>query len=193
MFHDDSNSDSFIRDLIRRKARQLVGRAGFTKFDVEDIAQELYLKLVKHLGAFDPDQGHLHAFVTTVVERHVATMLRDKRAAKRDHRRISSLNVMVEITDEQPTELAQTVSRRELEARLGCHRRSQEEITQLAIDLADLIATLPEPWRRLLELRKSRSMAQAAREMGVPRTTLNDWMRFIRLRFEQAGMRDYLK
>jgi len=29
--------------------------------------------------------------------------------------------------------------------------------------------------------------------MGVPRTTLNDWMKRIRRRFESAGLRDYLK
>jgi hypothetical protein len=28
--------------------------------------------------------------------------------------------------------------------------------------------------------------------MGVPRTTLNAWMRRIRRQFEQAGMREYL-
>ena len=29
--------------------------------------------------------------------------------------------------------------------------------------------------------------------LGVPRTTLNDWMRRIRRRFENAGMQDYLE
>ena len=63
----------------------------------------------------------------------------------------------------------------------------------MAIDLADVSATLPERWRILLELRKSQTMPEIARAMGVPRTTLNAWMHRIRQRFEKAGLRDYLK
>jgi len=63
---------------------------------------------------------------------------------------------------------------------------------QLAIDLADVIATLPESWQTLLELRKTQSMAEIANEMGVPRTTLNAWMRSIRNRLENTDIRDYL-
>jgi hypothetical protein len=35
-------------------------------------------------------------------------------------------------------------------------------------------------------------MAEIAEAMGVPRTTLNDWARLIRKRFEKAGLKDYL-
>jgi hypothetical protein len=28
--------------------------------------------------------------------------------------------------------------------------------------------------------------------MKIPRTTLNEWMKRIRVRFEEAGLRDYL-
>jgi DNA-directed RNA polymerase specialized sigma24 family protein len=45
----------------------------------------------------------------------------------------------------------------------------------------------------MLELRKSRTMVEIAEVMGIPRTTLNDWMRRIRQRFEKAGMQDYLE
>lgn len=99
---------------------------------------------------------------------------------------------MIEITDEGPTELAQTIGERELDARLGRRRRSEEELAQLALDLADVIATLPESWQKLLELRKTQTMPEIASEMGVPRTTLNERMRRIRQRFEKAGMRDYI-
>ena len=100
---------------------------------------------------------------------------------------------MIEITDEGPTELAQTIGERELDARLGRERRSEEELVQLALDMAEVIATLPESWQILLELRKTQTMTEIADELGVPRTTLNDWMRRIRTRFEKAGMQDYLE
>lgn len=43
------------------------------------------------------------------------------------------------------------------------------------------------------QLMESTSTAEAARQAGVPRTTLNDQVRALRRPFEQAGMKDYLK
>lgn len=189
----DPSDDRFTRGIIRRKVKQLIGRAGFTQQDREDLEQDLFVRVLQSLPKFNPDQAHRNKFITTVVERYVANILRNKQAEKRDHRRISSLNVMIEITEEGPTELAQTIGDRELDARLGRHRRAEEELNQLAFDLAEVMSTLPESWRTLLELRKSRTMQEAADEMGVPRTTLNDWVRRIRRRFENAGMQDYLE
>ena len=96
------------------------------------------------------------------------------------------------VANEGPTEWAQTIDERELDTRLGLESRSEEELAQLTLDLTELIATLPKPWRMLLELRKAHTMTEAARLMGVPRTTLYYWMRRIRQRFEKAGMKDYL-
>jgi len=195
MFNDDFNEkfDRFTRGIIGRKIKQLIGRAGFTKQDREDLEQDLFVRVLQSLPRFNPNVAHRNKFITTVVERDVVSVLRNKQAAKRDHRRISSLNVMIKITDEGPTELAQTIGDRELDARLGRECRSDEEQTQLAIDMADTIASLPEFWQTLLELRKTCTMQEAADNMGVPRTTLNDWVRRMRQRFEEAGMRDYLR
>jgi len=189
----DPSDDRFTRGIIRRKVRQLIGRAGFTQQDREDLEQDLFVRVLQSLPRFNPDVAHRNKFITTVVERYVANILRNKRAEKRDHRGVVSLNVMIEITEEGPTELAQTIGDRELDVRFGRDCRSEEELTQLTIDLADVIATLPEYWQTLLELRKTRTMRQVADKLGVPRTTLNDWMRRIRQRFEKAGMKDYLE
>ena len=186
------SDDPFTRGIIRRKVKQLIGRAGFTSSDREDIEQELWLKLIKHLPAFDPKKGTRQAFVVTVVERYAANIFRNKRAEKRDHRRACSLNVTIEFTRDGPTELAQTISDRELDARLGRDRRSDEERADLAMDLDNVIATLPEDWQTLLELRKTQTISEVAREMGVPRTTLNGRILRIRQRFEDAGLREYL-
>ena len=39
---------------------------------------------------------------------------------------------------------------------------------------------------------KTQSISAIAREIGVPRTTLNDTVRRLRQRFEAAGLRDYV-
>lgn len=194
MSNDNFNlgKDRFTRGLIRRKVKQLIGRAGFTEQDREDLEQDLFVRVLESLPRFNPDQGHRYSFVTTVVKGCAANILRSRQAKKRDDRQIRSLNVTVEIAGQGQIELAQIIDERPLDARLGRHRRPHIELAQLRMDLADLSATLPESWHTLLELRKTRTMTEAAREMGVPRTTLNNLMRRVRQRFEQAGLRDYL-
>lgn len=194
MGHDDYDQklDRFTCGIIRRKINQLIGRAGFTRQDGDDLQQDLFLRVLQSLPSFNSNQGHRNKFITAVVERHVANILRNKQAEKRDHRRISSLNVMVSIGEDEATELAETIGQRELNARRGCHPRSDEELAQLAQDLAEVIATLPAELRELAERMKTQSVAEIARNMGVPRTTLHESVRQLRQRFEKTGLKDYV-
>jgi DNA-directed RNA polymerase specialized sigma24 family protein len=144
------------------------------------------------LPSFDPNQAHRNKFITTVVERYVANILRDKRAGKRDHRRVSSLNVMIDVADEGPIELGETIGQRELDAQRGRYPRSDEELAQLVGDMADVMAKLPDELRDLAERLKTQTVSEIARDMGVPRTTLNESVRRLRRRFESAGLKDYV-
>lgn len=194
MSHDDTapRLGRFEFGIIKKKVRQIIGRAGFTKQDRQDLEQELIARLLHSLRSFDPKQAHRKAFVTAVVERDVANLLRDKQAEKRDHRRIGTLNVMIEVTEDGPTELAETIGEREFNARRCRDPRSAEDLAQLACDLAEIVAALPDELRDLAERLKTQSISAIARDVGVPRTTLNDTVRRLRQRFEQAGLRDYL-
>jgi RNA polymerase sigma factor (sigma-70 family) len=194
MFHDNTTSQlgRFEFGIVRKKVRQIIGRAGFMAQDREDLEHELFARLLQSLKCFDPNQSHRNVFVTAVVERDVANILRDKKAEKRNHRRISSLNVMVNITDEGPTELAQTIGQHELDVRRGRHPRSDEDLAQLVSDLADVMAKLPEELRDLAERRKTQTVSEIAREMEMPRTTLNESFRRLRRHGKSAGLKDYL-
>jgi RNA polymerase sigma-70 factor (ECF subfamily) len=188
----DKKLDRFTRGIIRRKINQIIGHAGLTRQDGDDLQQDLFLRVLQSLPSFDSNQGHRNKFITAVVERHVANILRNKRAEKRDHRRISSLNIMVSIGEDEATELAETIGQRELDAQRGRHPRSDEELAQLAQDMAEMIAKLPEELRDLAQQLKTHSVAEIARNMGVPRTTLHESVRRLRQRFENTGLKDYV-
>ncbi len=194
MPNDDCNDkfDPFTRGLIRRKVQQLIGKAGFTARDREDLEQQFYLRVLQALRSYDPAVAHERVFLTAVVDRQGANLLRDKQAAKRNQRRVVSLNVTVYVEGEGPTELAQMIGRRELDARLGLETRSEQELLERALDVAAVIASLPEPLRELAERRKSQTMQQIADAIGIPRTTLNERIRELRQPFERAGLKDYL-
>jgi len=185
--------DRQTAQIIHRCAAKLVGQAGIAQQDIESIRQDLTAHVLDKLAGYDPKLGHKNGFVSAVVQRRLISLLRSRQAEKRDHRRITSLNVKVAVEGETPTELGNMVSDRELDARLGRRRRSEQEIQSLASDMAKVIAELPPQWQRLLQLRVDHTMAEISKELGVPRTTLNSWMLQIRDVFQAAGLRDYLR
>lgn len=185
--------DRFAERLIHRKARQLARVPGFSPSDREDIAQELRLKLLMHSAGYDPQQGHRHAFVTALVERHAANLLRAKRAEKRDHRSVRSLSMqLADDAEEGPVELTDAISPRHLDARLGRASREEHELAELAMDVSEAIAGLPPELREVAQRLKTDTLSQIARDLGVPRTTLSDRVRKLRRCFEQTGLGDYV-
>lgn len=184
--------DPFTEGFVRKSARQLAGKFGFKRQDRDEIEQRLYVKLAKHLHSADSDEPTWKAFVAKTVRRHIATMIRDNQAEKRDHRRASSIHVVVNRKGEAPVELADTIGNHQNRPRCGGTRSSQN-LADLKLDLdASLNEMPPGKLREFCERLKYASISQVARDMGIPRTTLNAWLRKLRCRFEDSGLRDYV-
>jgi len=184
--------DRFTWGIVKRKARQLVGRPGVRRQDQSDIEQYLLLKVAQRAAAFDPSRGHSNVFVTTVVERAVANMVRDNCAEKRDPTRVCSLNAPIADNDGHPAELAELVGQREHDARQQRDPRSQQEHAELTNDVHTVIALLPDQLRELASRLQTMTVADIARETGMARSTINDRISELRRRFEKAGLREYL-
>jgi len=179
VFHDDKIVlDRFAQGIIRRKVQLLVSRAGFTKQDRQDLEQELVLRLLQSLEMFDPEQAHPNVFITTVIERAVAMILRKRRAKKRDGGVVCSLDQRQTKEGKSPEPIDP--------------RPSDQDTFDLASDLAEVLARLPDDLRALAERLKSQSLSQAARDLGVPRSTLQRQVQRLRRCFEDAGLRIYL-
>lgn len=170
--------DEFTKLVIRKKANQLVGRTGLRKRDRDDLEQELLLELVQSLPSFDPKKAHWNVFVTTVIERTAAQILRDRRAQKRDFTRTCSLEEIIE----QEENSEQHVADQERQW------RQQQEQTDLAIDLNEALAKLPDELRAVADLLKySCSIAQIARELGLGTSTVKRRIQELRVRLEEYG------
>jgi len=117
--------------LVRSKARQLVGRYGFTASDREDIEQELMLDLLQRLPRFDPSRAKRKTFINRVVDNAVASLVKRQKAEKRDYRRNGgSLSKDVEAPDGGLVERGDTLS-----ADTGQAGRSDEEGCLLVFDV----------------------------------------------------------
>ena len=66
MFYRNSYEgiDGYAADLIRHKARQLVGKAGLTEDDRQDLEQELMIDLLGRMKHFNPAKGKKTTFMT---------------------------------------------------------------------------------------------------------------------------------
>lgn len=191
---DGLSNDPFIKSVIQRKVRLVISVSSFDQHDREDLEQEIYIRVAKSVEQFDEKVGHLYPFICTLVQRHLANLVRNRGRSKRGPSRIGSLSLMVTLPDGGSTELSQLIGEDDRNRRLGRESRlSEQDLTDLQIDLAQEIAKLPEQWRHLLQRRQTQSMSEIARDLGVPRTTLNDWMRHIRSRFEAVGLDKYLE
>jgi RNA polymerase sigma factor (sigma-70 family) len=165
---------------VRRKARQLIGRAGFRAFDREDIEQELALRLWEGLRNFDPEAGSPGAFVATVLARAAHSLLRRRNSRKRGKGHVHC-SLATEYEDSEGN-----LTGDQTDLVLCGADRPHELAFDLAHDVAVVLAQLPPRLRELAEDLKHQSVAQIARRAGVSRSTIYGRIAELRAAFADA-------
>ena len=128
-----------------------------------------------------------------MVQRHLANVVRDRSVVKRATVGRVSLSKTIRGDDGGQIEMSQTLHHQDQDRRLGRERRlGEEELNDLRMDLSTFISKLPEKYQDILRRRQNQSITEISRDLGIPRTTLNDWMLQIRKLFEEAGFDRYL-
>lgn len=184
----------YALELIHHTARRLVGTAGFTRDDVEDIQQDLALELLERLSKFDPSKATYNTFVARVVERKVSKMIRHRLQKGRDYRREEySLNAEFSDRFGKRHQHAQMIGGEKGKRHLGREARSEIEQVELEMDVAAVLVDLPPDLRQVAEMLTTMPVAQVAQALGVPRATFYDnHLARLREAFEAKGLREYL-
>ena len=178
--------------LIRYKARQLIGSAGLTKSDLEDIEQELILDLLQRLPKYDSDKAGYKTFIARVVDHRIATIIEERTAGLRDWRLcITSLNDIVPLEEGVCGERLEAYDIDEYLRRTGRLSRNSAERLELSIDLGSVVASLKPELRMLCERLKTDSVTEISRDTGIPRTTLYGRIEELRNLFEDSGLKEY--
>ena len=184
---DDTQAQlEWTRHLIRCKVRTMVGRARLQQTDAEDLEQELYQRVLEGAPSFDRTRGDWHPFAATIIRRAASKMMRHRMAAKRNPYRVCSLNEPID-PREEAEELSKSISNNELNARLGKTGPTDQDLAEMGHDIESVLSELTEHERQLCELLKTCSVSEAARQLDVPRTTLQDQIRAIRESFKSRG------
>jgi RNA polymerase sigma-70 factor (ECF subfamily) len=164
----------YLTALIECKARQLVGKAGYTPDDIKDIEQDLTQDLLERLPKFDPGKASLNTFADRVVGHKFNSLMRKRQADIRDWRREAySLDEEIE-TDEGSTARNAFISQDEVDLRTGRYDRPEAERAQRAIDVEAVLEGLQPELRRVAVMLMTQPVAEVARELGIPRGTFRD-------------------
>ena len=147
----------FAARAIRYKARQLAGRHGFSRSEREDIEQELRLDLLRRLSKFNPAIAPWNVFVRTLVERQTATLVAQRRT------RIWTTDDAVLLIESRAVPL------------------------DTVLDTKTVLAQLPRRARALCERLKQHTVAEVARQLSIPRSTLRGDIARVREQFQRAG------
>jgi len=162
------------REVIRGKVYRLVGR-NFSVEDGEELEQDALLHLWRRLQRYKPTRGKRRAFVSRVVANFIAARLTARQAKKRKPRAVRSLSDPAGPLGAGT--LADTVERRHQDAARGRHRPlDAASAMKLALEVADVLAGLPEPHRKLAGLvMQGETLVEAARILRIHRATAKRW------------------
>ncbi len=187
------NGDSPVVELIRQKARELIRHPGFRQSELEDVQQELTLELLRKSSGFDPRRGCEEAFVSRVIRSKAVSLVRARTCEKRNFRRHGrSLNELVSDAEYYSVERSQTCVATAAQNHTFQSSRSVEDLSQLRVDVADVVDALPEDLRKLANLLSTMSRHAAAHVLGRSRRQVGNDVRRLRRRFESAELHKYL-
>lgn len=182
--------DAETTAMIRRRALQISRQPGFTPDDVEDLQQELTRRLLQQRDRFRIEIGQWPGFVATLLEGQGRNLVRDRWARKRRPFGVIPLGTICGVDDDGlPLSLEQTIT---IDAR---HQHSLDDAGQrdLQLEVEAALASLPRRLQDVASRLGHQGIAQIARDLHIPRTTVYSLLSRIRHRFEAAGLRDYLK
>ena len=165
--------DDFALDMVNIKAAELVGKAGFTADDFEDIRQAMLVDLLERLKKYDPSKSSFKLFVTCVIDRKGQNLVRYRESDVRDYRREDcSLNEDIAAGDgETAVQRLDTINQDDQDIRSGKCRRPTEDRVHLRLDVQAVLEDLPPDLRRAAELLQTLPISHVARAMGVAHAT----------------------
>jgi DNA-directed RNA polymerase specialized sigma24 family protein len=120
-------------EIVKQKARQLIGRRRLREHEFEDIEQEMALRVIEQSHLHDPQRGSREGFVGTTAANAYWNLHEKRTAKKRDDRRNISIDV-------GPS------------GALHDGRLTQEQI-DLALDLKQAVDRMPPDLRQVYDLR----------------------------------------
>lgn len=190
--HDEFLSSQFVKELIDKHAFKMKGKCFLKWHDFEDLRQDLYLELVRHLPNYDPSRGTLEGFAVQIVHTKKQNAIRSRVALKRRVRKQASLQAPVGKPESKKTDFAALI---DVNERLKHHLMwplDEGKLAKLKSDFAIVAQKLPKTLADLLDRLMTQTPAEIARETGVPESTIYGRVNQLLAIFKKEGLQEYL-
>ena len=180
-----------VQKIIKIKARQLVGRHGFTVDDIKDIEQEITIHVWQRREKYDPTKAKYNTFVSRIIDKKIVNIIEYQHAQKRDcNIPCDSLDDEICASDDNSLLRHEVVSQDDFLRLTGKAVRSQEELQDLRIDfdIERFIQSLPPSLQLIARLLLDMKISEVARATGLPRSTVNDRRMKLRRILKERGL-----
>jgi len=183
--------DIYVANLIKYKAKQLVGHYGFTLSDIEDLEQEMMLEYLRRVEKYDSNRASLKTFAARIIENIIANIVEKQNADKREYSLTAcSLNDPIKDENGESFEIGETVDQDTYFRRTGLSQISAHERLILSIDNRAFLDTLPPNLRKIADLLKQEDIAEIVKMTGIPRTTIYELIKKLRRLASEFGLND---
>jgi DNA-directed RNA polymerase specialized sigma24 family protein len=183
---------SYVKKMLRVKARQLVRRPGFSRSEEWDIRQDLAAHVLAKARLYDPARASVHTFISRIVDSAVAMILRTRRRLKRAAGfRAESLEGTVIEGNREETSLGETLEEGSPRQGAGSWEEADPGHHDDQVDVAGVLATFPPDLREVALRLADGTEASIAQEMGISRRRVRKTISDIRKRFERAGLKEF--
>jgi len=184
----------YIRTLIQVTVRKTIGLYRFNRSDQEELEQQIAFEVIRRRSKFDPAKAQEKTFLARLVKHAVADIIAARKASNRDYRREDgSLDQWTKNSAGKWVRVGDKETGRAVERRTGQPGVLPQELRDMAVDMADAAATLPERLREIYEQLKAHgSVEGVAQATGLHRSSIYDALEQIRKHFEDAGLDEYL-
>ena len=171
--------------LDPKKGRDLAGLSGITTEDRKDIEQELTIQVWRSQQHYDPSRSSENTFTARVVDNKVASILKARRAGKRDAAPPPINPDGLEREDETGVVI-------DLGDLMAVERRRQRR-DELRIDVSKVMKQLSPDQCALCRQLMDGSVADVANDTDTPRTSMYGPIAELRRHFERAGLHRYVR
>ena len=174
---------------IKHKSYNLIGTAGFTVSDRDDIESELAWHLRERLSKHEPSRAKLPSFVNVVLNNKIANMIEARKSWHydfRDHQ--FSLDEQYRDDDGWTYGPGDSIIEDDYLMRIGRQSISALGEIELRAEIESIVSGLPDDLKDLChDILKFGSIPAVSENTGTPRATLYHRVRKLQRAFRAAG------
>ena len=177
--------DVYAEKVARIKAKQLVDKYGFTIDDIKDIEQELMFDLWCKLPQFDPNKSQKQTFISRLVDRKVADIVKAQGEQCRDWRLCESIEDPVnDDSSDNGVNPGQASHDPQYDEQLQ---------TDITYDVSKVLSGFSGDTAQLCQQLKKDTISDVSKINHITRITLYRKLERVKQRCKNAGLDKYLE